>query len=351
MKCLNVDGAYSHTPLSEAKRIMSQTEGLIAIAPCRKNPETGAIGTSQAVKEEIILSFATDRPFLVFKEKGVPEEGMMSREGAPLEFERGSLFDPKWIEKVVRSVHQFKMQLVGRNQRMYGHDPGEIFADYASQVIELKEQDGDYFWQYRTAKSLRFLKPFHKPIPVTYFAVIPPSAGACLSPIDIDIDVHHKSEGIDCEIEIVERSPQKTKNVIKMIPNPKDGDLLSYSAHSASRHFNAVFQEDLQNQEGLEINGKKYFCADGFVYIQRTRDASVEIRFPRGFPLKESEIVAFAGPYTDEVDSIDEAEMERIDVEFTERGGVIEAKLSVDYPNIAYMYGFAWNPPSQAEVP
>lgn len=349
LKPTNVDGAYSTVPLDVARDLMAESQGLIAIAARRKEIEPNIYETSPSVKEEIILAYGSNTPILIFKEKGVRLEGMMSSLVTPLEYDREDLLNPDAIEKSIRSIHDFKMKMIGPNDLVYEHDPSEVLAEHASQLIELKDTERGLVWCYTTTKRLQFLTAFRKHIPVTFWAIVPTQTEDATTPIQIEINVHGSSDNMGFEVEPVKQTPSNVKSLIKLIPNPRKGDFLEYSAHSESRYFNPVYKGDIVEDAGLEIEGMNYSCIDGFVFIQRTKTASVELRFPRGFPIKKGDIVPFAGGYTDEVDFLEEGEMERLDVEIVERGGVVEAKMSIDWPLLRHMYGFAWNPPEKAE--
>lgn len=345
IKCINVDSAYSAVPPEVARRKINDSQALIAIATKRNKLESGAFAMPSAVQEEISMAYGKEVPILLFVEESVAIDGMKGNFCTHITFNRENLRNNDIIEKIVRSIHGIKLEIISPYDLVYDHDSPEVIADHVKQLIELRADGDSYLWSYTTSKKLQFLNTFKKGIPVSFWATVPAKIPDGEKPIEIEIQLDSHSRDLSMKVEKQKEGPDCAKSTIKIEPHPEKGDFIEYSSYAESKYFNPIFNEDIAEKIIVTVDGEAFQCVDGFIPIQRTKIATLEIRFPRGFGLSKKNIRFFVGSYTDEVDYIVESEIARATVEMSELGGHLTAKMEIESPLLRHMYGFAWNPP------
>jgi hypothetical protein len=348
IKCVNVNAAYSSVPPDVARKIIDDSQALIAVATKRNKLESGDYAMPSAVQEEVSMAYGKEVPILLFVEEGVVVDGMKGNFCTHIKFNRDNLCDNEQIEKIIKSVHGVKLEVLSPNDLIYDHDTTEIIADHVKQLIELQKIESGYVWSYTTSKRLQFLRDFKRNIPVAYWASVPSIIPSDEKPIEVEISLDGHSRNLSLKIEKTKEAPDCAKSLIKIEPHPEKGDFIEYTSHAESKFFNPTFYEDIGENVTVVVDDQEFHCIDGFVPIQRTKHASLEIRFPRGFGLTKSNIRFFVGSYTDEVDYLVESEIKRAQVEFEEVGGHLTVKMEIESPLLRHMYGFAWNPPHKS---
>lgn len=351
IKCINVDGAYTSVPPDVARKQIDDAQGLIAIATKRNKLDSGEYAMPSAVQEELSMAYGKDTQILLFVEDGVSIDGMKSNYGTYMTFTRENICQNEILEKIIRSTHTLKLEIISPNDLMYDQDTPEVMADYVKQLFELRKEGTGYTWSYSITKKLQFLSAFKRHLPVTFWAAVPAIIPDGESDIHTEIKLESHSRDLSLNIETVKETPDCTKSLIKIEPHPDKGDFIEYSAFVKSKYFNPVYYEDISaNGENvsIDINGVTYHCMDGLIPIQRTKKMFLEFRFPRGFGIKNENIVFFVGSYTDEVDYLVGSEMTRANIDVNEIGGNLTLRMEIDSPLLRHMYGFAWNPPHKA---
>ena len=348
IKCVNVNAAYSSVPPDVARKIIDDSQALIAIGTKRNKLENGDYAMPSAVQEEVSMAYGKEVPILLFVEEGVVVDGMKGNFCTHIKFNRDNLCDKEQLERIIKSVHGVKLEVLSPNDLIYDHDTPEIMADHVKQLIELQKTESGYIWSYTTSKRIQFLSTFKRSIPVAFWASVPAIIPSNEKPIQVEINLEGHSRDLSLKIEKTKETPDCAKSLIKIEPHPEKGDFIEYTSHAESKYFNPTFYEDIKENVIVVVDGEEFHCIDGFVPIQRTKFASLEIRFPRGFGLTKSNIRFFVGSYTDEVDYVVESENKRAQVEMDEVGGHLTVKMEIESPLLRHMYGFAWNPPHKA---
>lgn len=349
IKCTNVNSAYSSVPSQIARKLINDSQALVAIATRRDKLESGDYAMPPAVQEEVAMAYGKEVPILLFVEEGVVVDGMKENFCTHIKFSRENICNRDTLEKIIRSIHGIKLEVLSPHDLIYDHDTPEIVAEYVNQLIELNKTESGYVWSYTTAKKLLFLSPFKKSIPVAFWATVPTKIPENEKPIGIEITLEGHSRDLALKIEKIKEAPDCTKSLIRIEPHPEKNDFVEYSTHTESKYFNPVFLEDISENIVVAIDGDEFKCNDGFVPIQRTKHASLEMRFPRGYGLTKSNIKFFVGSYTDEIDYIVDSEIKRAIITMKEVGGALTVKMEIESPLLRHMYGFAWNPPHQAK--
>lgn len=345
IKCINVDIAYKETPAEVARKQIEDAPGLIAVATKRKALQNGEYDMPTSVQEELAMAYGQKLPILFFVEEGVSVDGMKGNFGTYHEFKRDEIHDPKFIERVVRSIHNFKLSIISPHDLIYEHDSPEFIAESVQQLIELRPTEGSFCWSYSTTKRINFLSTFKKHIPVTFWATVPTKTPINSKLVHAEFSLDQHSRNLSLSIETIKETPDCSKSLLKITPPPEKGDFIQYSVHAESQYFNPIFFDDIKENKPVELNGIKYHCMDGIIPIQITKNATLELRFPREFKIKKENIVFFVGSYTDDIDYIAESEINRATVSISDYAGNLMLRMEIESPLLRHMYGFAWNPP------
>lgn len=350
IKCINVDGAFREVPPEAAKKLINESQGLIAIATKRDLLASGEFAMPAAVHEEISIAFGKDTPMLIFVEEGVKMDGMKTSFGTYQSFSREDLYSSTNLEKTIKAIHRLKLEVISPNDINYTPESTEMVADHYQQLVELRREADDYKWIYSSNKRISFLDAYKGHIPIAFWATVPAHVAPDEPNIHAEIILESHSRDLSLKIETVKETPDCSRSLVKVEPHPEKGDYIEYSTHVESKYFNPIFSQDIIEDKSIEYKGKRYQCIDGLIPIQRTKIAVLEFRFPRGFTLKKDDITFIVGSYTDEIDFIVESEIKRAVIEYREIGGNLTARMEIESPLPRHMYAFAWNPPKRIAI-
>ncbi len=339
----NVSGAFAQTPPEKAKQMIADSQALLAICTRRKEMLDGRYLMSDAVRDEIAFAYGQDIPVLMFVEDGVQLAGFNFV--TPLRFDRNTLGDPDVLEKVIKSIHGMKMEVISPNDLMIGQDTDEFYVEYNRALYEMKEVDGGYYWVYSITKRLIFLKPCKRQIYTGFWASGQKSELAeNAEPMFFELKVESASRDLNIKHTIEKHSAECIEVLLKIEPSPVEGDYIEYSTIVSSPFLNPVWDEDVGSSAPLHLEAGDFSCADGFIPIQRTKKLWFVFRFPRSYGLGKHEIVPFVGSHTTTVNYEVESEIRRANIQIESYAGNIEVKMEVDSPLLHHIYGIAWNP-------
>jgi len=343
---VNVDKGYVSTPTEKALELIMDSQALLAIATCRDKMTTGNFMMPKAVSEEIAMAFANKKPILILAEDGVDmSSGFTSGYDTYLHFNRKSLKDSEFLEKVIASIHGMKMDVISPQDlqiAQQGHE--HVFAEYIRNLTELVDQSGSLIWRFSTTRRLRFTSRFTTPILLAAWAEVPPSK---THECKIKWSVEFKNGNKPFRLIPTEESCTCDNCLIslKFEPEPEADDFIEYSEAFESPYLNPVFLEDIRDpRTKIIIKGKKYLCFDGLVPIFRTKDLKIQFRFPPSLGLRPDDFEPFVGSYTNKMDYLVESEMERMAMNKDDFGGNVLIEISIQSALPQHMYGVAWNP-------
>jgi hypothetical protein len=356
IQCVNVDKGYVLTPPEKARELISDSQALLAIATCRDEMATGNFMMPKAVSEEIAMAFANKKPILIFAENGVDmKSGFTSGYDTYLCFNRESLHDLKFLEKVISSIHGMKMDIIKPEDLQIAQQGQEhIFAEYVKNLVELIDQSGSLIWKYSITRRLRFTSRFTDPIKHAAWAGRAPSEKHDYDS-NIKWSVSFNNGSKQFKITTTEESCTCDNCLIyfNIEPKPEAEDFIEYSVSFESPYLNPVFKEDiLDPRPKVVIDGAKYLCADGTIPGVRTQNLKIQFRFPPLFGLKQEDFAPFVGSpspskYTNRIDYLVESEMKRMTVNKDNFGGNVIIDISIQSPLVQHEYGVAWNPVSE----
>jgi len=159
------------------------------------------------------------------------------------------------------------------------------------------------------------------------------------------MDTPNGTKNMTIIVEKEQHTSERIEAGLEIDPSPEAGDYIEYSTVTKSRYFKPVWEEDIaEDSLPLRIQNRNYKCYDGQIYIQRTKKAYIEFRFPREYGLKPQHVEPFVGSYTGNVDYIVESEIQRARVEKKHFAGMLTIRMEIDSPLLRHIYGVAWNP-------
>lgn len=344
VKCSNVDTAYSALPPDQAKKMINDSQGLIAICTRRTKIDDDKYAMSSAVQDEISIAYACDLPVLMFVEEGVLVDGFKSNYGTYLYFNREVLSKNEVFQKIIKAIHEFKMGMVSDYDILVDQGIDDFYADYLYRLIELKYSCGDYFWEYTFTKKIKFVRSYKKALKTAAWAQFPMHMPSDAALIDWDIIVHDGSKDFKIIPDIQEHTALSFEAMMKIEPNPEKDDFIDFSVITRSKYFNPLWEDQVDRRKLFNINDKDYFCVDGTLPIQRTKKAILEFRFPREYGLLIDEVVPVVGSYTSNLDYLVPSELERLNLDKEYFAGNLTLRLCINSPLLHHYYGVAWNP-------
>lgn len=349
INCLTVDTAYDDVAPQVVRKQIENSLALIAVAPKRKQLNDDTYTMPSSIQEEISIAYGLKIPSLLFVEEGVTVDGMKSHYGTHLIFNRETIKDDNNLMKIIKSLHDFKLKIITPNDILLEEDISEFITEEQRLLIELKYNDGEFYWENTMVRKLRFLKDFKRKFPIAFWSA-KKSKVDNTNKIEYDIELKSSSKQVKLIEEVERHDSDYLKLHLKIDPYPTKGDFIEYATYVKSKYLNPIFKSDLERETFSlpeDINNKNFFCIDGFIPITRTKQAQVEFRFPREYQVSIDDFEFFCGRFIDEVDYLVESEMNRYTATKEDLGGNKSLKLKIESPLLSHMYGIAWNPPEK----
>jgi hypothetical protein len=346
MRCLNVDIGSPATPPAKARKLISDTSGLIAIASRRHAMKDGRFAMPDAVHDEILFAYGQGKPILLLKESEVLSEGFLNNLGTYLTFERASILDREFIRQLTSSIHGFKMELLRPDELVFGQDTHDFYSECTEMTVTLEKTRKDFMWKYSVLRTIHFLRDFARTIKTGAWATVPTHLQHLARPIKWTIGCPKHSK-IKVESTILKATASRIEVDLHFTPQPKAGDVVEFSGNFSSKFLNPIFRDDVVEPAHLEIARRKFAVYDGHIPITATKRLVVRFRFPSRLGLKLNDLSPFVGRYTSGFNYLEPEEMRRLRIRQESLDGNIEIDLDIDEPRLGFMYGLAWNPPKR----
>lgn len=344
---VNVDKGHVRTPPSQAKKMITDSQALIAIATKRTEGVDKKFMMPSAVREEISMAYGLDTPILLLKENGVELDGFMGNFGTHFTFERDKVKDNKIIEQIISSIHGLKMDVVSPHDLVYDQDISEFYAENIYHLVELITKDGEFCWVYSSTKKIIFQKQYKRKLNTGFWATTNVKVPDGSPLMECDVKVDGGSRCFTITKDILRHKSDCYEASLKIDPAPVEDDYIEYSTIAKSKFLNPIFKEDMIDPVPIAVGENNFFAFDGVIPIQRTKKATIEFRLPREFGLKKDDVQPFVGSYTSNVDYVVESEIKRSKITKESFGGNITIRMEVDSPLLRHIYGIAWNPPEK----
>jgi hypothetical protein len=347
MPSINVSTAYTSVPPAEARRMIAETAGVIAIATRREpNPDSTWL-MPPAVHDEIAIAYALRKPLLLFCEADVRTEGFVPTYGTYLSFDRSAIHDPATLAKIVNALSTF------RGDALFGREPATTspYAYYSESVRRLceleKAHDTLFAWSISTTRRIVFRQHFDGVIRTSWWCsdterTAPPDAPAMQwearatamsRPFEIKFDPRLvTADTIDIRISLT--------------PEPEPEDSFEFIVNYRSPYLNPMFA-DTRPRASIRIAGQDYFATDGIVPSHEIRHLRMQWRFPADYGLQLHDVKTFAGGFSNGVDDLNEGETKRLGTAAESFAGNLVLDLTAEGPLLRHKYGIAWRLPTR----
>ncbi|HEX8641976.1 MAG TPA: hypothetical protein VF704_12590 [Allosphingosinicella sp.] len=340
----NVSTASALTPPDVAKRKISSSEGLVAICTRRAELKDGGFIMPQAVHDEISFAYGKDIPVLMFVERGVSLLGFKSNFGTYLEFSRDDLFNPGFVERATKALYDLRDFIAGSIKSEIEQGVSDAYAEHLYHLVELRHANGDFLWTYHTTKKLVYTQVSRRAFSSGVWASLPPNVPEESADARWSMELLDSSRGITLEKTVQTESPTVIQVFLRPNPPAEPGDFIEYSIVASSRYINPVWEDEVIAGAEIHLDDGDYACADGLLFVHRTRRGIIEWRFPRESGLLKRDLVPFVGSHTRGIDYEVKSELERATLRVDEFGGNLSVRMEVESPLPGHMYGVAWNP-------
>ncbi len=340
----NVSTGYSSTPPQVAKEKIERSQAVIAVCTNRDELKAGGFMMPQAVHDEISFAYGKDIPVLMIKEREIVVAGFKENFGTFLEFDRTRILGNDFVQKVIEAIHGLKLDVLGPHQLGTESGISDARADWVHHLIELKRDEKDFVWYYSTSKKITFLQPSKRSFPSQVWAIVPQELSGTEPPMSYSLTVKNSSRGITLEDRIEEHTACCVKSMMRLVPPAEEGDFVEYESSYSSRYLNPVWLDEAVEGSMVHLDAGDYACADGIVFIHRTKNAIIEFRFPREYGLRRSDVRPFVGSYTSSLDYEVTSELERASIKIEEFAGNLVIRMELESPLPGHMYGVAWHP-------
>lgn len=173
MTCANVDRASPRSPAREAKKMIQESDALIAIATKRQRRTDGKYDMPPAVHLEIGMACGLGKPVLLFVEDGVSVEGLTDKVSTYASFEREKLWDARFLKDVIRSLYDLREEVLFRDRKVAAFAAAEYYSELSDVFVTLKKEAGHYVWNYNGTRRLVFTQKPKHPIKLSAWASVP----------------------------------------------------------------------------------------------------------------------------------------------------------------------------------
>lgn len=341
ISCKNVSDGYTLTPPDVARNMISECKVVIAIIPKREQMSSGLWTMPSAVHEEMAMSYALKKPTLIIVEDGINIDGFISNFGTFICFERDALYTNEFIKKIVRSLHELRLQAVGQNNLLPDQDAAGFYAENISFLIEAACENNVSIWRYTSTRKLVFTRLFDGQIKNSAWVDYLPDG--VVDRIHYSCDVLTSREELIPIIQVIKDTPQQLEIGVCFEEKPQKEDWVELEFLYSCPYVNPFDKKNVSDEKKTLIGGRLFDCFDGLIPIQPARDLHFQFRFPSWYPVDKNSIYPFIGSYSGGVDYIVDSEMVRSDIKTNKFGSNTQIDIIVESPLVRHIYGVAWN--------
>jgi hypothetical protein len=222
-------------------------------------------------------------------------------------------------------------------------DSPPYYAETYEALFELERVENDFIWVSTTTRKLRFLNRFKGKLTVRDRPDRPPPIGANAPPVEVDVKLDSGSKNFGLSWQLNEATPASFEVEIEIQPPPEKDDLVEFTVSWRSRYSTPVYRDEALTP--VTIGDKTYPAYAGVNRRIPTKHLSIQFRFPSEYGLKAEDVTPIVAMYSQTVEFLHKAELERISVRKTTYFGNLVVDLEVNEARRRYLYGIAWMPP------
>jgi len=343
---VNVSTGSHLVPADEARRLISNCAGLLAVATRRDQLVSGDFKMPDAVHDEISIAYALKKPILILAEDSVRLEGFMGSFSTYARFDRNRMFEPDEVRRLVGSVYTFRAALRGERSPL-STEGSAYHSERTTHLITLDKQPDGFEWSLSMTKRLRFDLPFSRELITGTRPTVPVKVRENAPNLSWEVHIDDSSRDFELRATVKNIGPAKVEVACRFIPDPQPGDFIEFTRICRSSCVNPVYMSDLLEPDvsAIEIDGKKYLAFSGFVPVEPTHRFAARFSLPRSYKIKRRDVVLFSASYNNLIQYLTPSELGRATHRVEWFGNEILAELEIDHPLPHHMYGIAWNPP------
>jgi hypothetical protein len=344
MPCVNVHTAYRNVPPAEARRLISDAAGVIAVATRRIPGPEGTWLMPDAVHDEIAIAYALRKPLLLFREADVRIEGYVPGYGTYLTFDRSSIQEPANIKNLVEALAIFRSDSLSSNGALPTARP--YFSESIRRLCELVRLSSDTFtWSMTTTNRLIFREAFAGFVRTSWWCSdTERTAPADAPPMEWSAIAGEMSRPFEVKFDPRLVTADTIDLRITLAPDPQPNDFFEFTVRYRSPYLNPIFA-DARPRATVKIDGQDFFATDGLVPTNEIRRLRIQWRFPAEYGVELHDVKTFVGGFANGVDDLNEPEMKRAQTAMESFAGNLVIDMSVDDPLMRHKYGVAWRLP------
>jgi hypothetical protein len=224
-------------------------------------------------------------------------------------------------------------------------DSPPYYAETYQALFELERLENDFVWVTTTRRRLRFLEPFHGKLTVRDRPERLPDIPENAPLVEVDVKYESGSKNFGLSWQLKEVSAASFEAEIEIQPPPDKDDLVEFTVSWRSRFSAPVYRDEAITS--VTVGDKTYPAYVGVIRRIPTKELSIQFRFPPEYGLKEEDVTPIVAMYSQTVEFLHTAELERISVRKTTYFGNLVLDFEINEARQGYIYGIAWTPPSR----
>lgn len=349
----NVSFGAKRIPHEQARKMIRECQGLIAVCTKREELANGSFNMPQAVNDEIAFACGLGKPILVLMEKGVNKGGFTEKFGTFQSFDREALSASESIEGTVKAIASFKADVLADAGFNEAREHQDSFADELTHLIELRCDKGEFVWEYSTVKRIVYTERSDRSFQTAVFTVQDIEAPKEASPIEWEMETLDSTQGITLNESIETHTAQQVTSRLRPDPPAEPGDYVKYRTFARHRYLVPLWSDEVVKKKTLHLDSGRFDVGDGVLFLHRTKKATIEFRFCREYGLSEKDVVPFVASYTNDIDFEVSSELKRANVRVENFGGAVTVRMEIESALPGHLYGIAWNPrenPRQGKI-
>jgi len=341
-----LDGAGTESPADEAKNLIETADFFIGFCPKSDKLEgKNQYITSRAVRDEVTLAKAFNKPIICFLEDGVKADGFLQSTTSYKILEDTESLTSKDFESIIHGIHKGKLRSLTGSPAILGLQDSKTFNIANMNVrFKLKKTEKGLLWDYVFELEYDFDQDHPQPLKHTAFSIED-------APVDSNPPLWKVSYTRNGMAEHPEISAIEKANIVDIkstfSPPLKKGDKLIVKQHYQSPYLGAVHKE--QNT-CFDVRGKKGRLdgTEGLCIINRVQRLKISFVFPEGYLVENIQplVTTFSNTLDDPIDR----EIERIINEklweVEQFDGETTVVMNLDRPLYQCFYGVGWILPS-----
>ncbi|MBK9106385.1 MAG: hypothetical protein IPL92_17935 [Saprospiraceae bacterium] len=326
---------------------ITDTQALIAICSQRSLRIDGTFDMSPAIRTEIDIAFALEKPVLLFCEENVFCDIIIDKLGTWISFSKSNLSDPDFMRKVISSINEFKLKVSSGDIPVANFFTGEYYIQSYRSLISLENKNNKLIWSHYNTKRLIFRDKLQRPVTTGVWPCTPTPIAADSEPGNYSITIDKSSKHFDFDEKVNIKNFDTFEASIRFIPDPDRGDWIEWSREFSSQYINplSLAKTSLPNQLKINVDGKDYYAFDGITPDEPTANLLIKFSFDKSYGLSPDDIRPIAIHYGRVFNYHATEELTRVRKKIEYIRGNLSVELEVTFPKNNLMYGLAWNPP------